>query len=182
MQTKSRRRAGWLGGAALAALLVAVAAPAARATTMTTDPLHGFCNGASPSCADNGTNTPLGGSTQFGFSASSAAKTGTTGTLTLDILLPNVYAQPASFSITGIGTNPSGTATEVSKTAWTSGALDTYLGISRQPDRRLFADDSDLRPGGRSDGILRLPGLLYRDAFPTVEHHRHVERDQRAQQ
>ncbi len=148
MQTRSRRRAGWLGGAALAALLVAVAAPAARATAITTDPLHGFCNGTSPtgSCNDNGTNTPLGTSTEFGFSLSPApGKKGVSGTLTLVILLPDTYTPPASFLITGVTgtTNPSGTATEFSSTAWTSGGLDAYLGFSASPATPIGGFEAD---------------------------------------
>jgi hypothetical protein len=120
-------------------LAVAWSLPASA--TIIPDPLHGFCNSASPagSCTDNGTNTPLGNSTQFGFFLSPGSSTGTSGILTLDILLANNNAQPASFGITGINGYPSGTATEVSATAWTSGTLATYLGINASPSNGIGA-------------------------------------------
>jgi hypothetical protein len=101
------------------------------------DPLHGFCNGTGTgTCSDNGTNTPLGNSTKFGFSISPGPQT---GDLVLDILVPNNYTLPASFAITGTqcgsanNLSCSGTATlfsNASNTAWTSGNLGTYLGIT----------------------------------------------------
>jgi len=83
------------------------------------DPLHGYCNG----CADNGTNTPLIGST-FGFQSSPA---GATGTLYLDFLVPNTIntATFAAPSVTGATT---GTSTLFSTTAWTTDTLQAYLG------------------------------------------------------
>ncbi len=116
----------------------------ARADTII-DPLHGFCNGTIPagSCTDNGTNTPLGAnSTNFGFSISPGPQT---GELFIDILVPNNYSIPASFSLTGIhgGTANSlaiaATASLVSATAWTSGFLDAYLGISASPTNGIGA-------------------------------------------
>jgi hypothetical protein len=106
------------------------------------DPLHGFCNGSAGSCTDNGTNTPLGNSTKFGFSISPGPQT---GDLILDILVPNNYALPASFAITGTqcGTANnvacSGTATLFSTTAWTGGSLAGYLGISGSPNNPIGA-------------------------------------------
>lgn len=96
------------------------------------DPLHGFCNGTSPACIDNGTNTPLGSnSTQFGFSISPGPQT---GQLFVDLLVPNNYVIPASFSLTGIH---GGTANNLAISAvaslfgnWTSGDLGTFLGFS----------------------------------------------------
>ena len=104
------------------------------------DPLHGFCNG-SP-CIDNGTNTPLGNSSEFGFSISPGSQT---GAFFLDILVPNNYSIPASFSITGsqggaANNQPiSTTASLFSVTAWTSGQLDTYLEISASPTNPIGA-------------------------------------------
>src|SRR5215470_15793196 len=91
----------------LGAASIGLACSSARADVILEDPLHGFCNGAAPagSCADNGTNTPLGNSTTFGFSISPGPQT---GNLSLYILVPNndpLLTLP--FSITGIhgGTN-----------------------------------------------------------------------------
>lgn len=99
--------------------------------------LHGFCNGTGiNTCADNSANTPLGGSTEFGFSHSGSS---VTGTFSLDILLPNDDSQPADFSITGINGNMGGTATEVSTSAWSSGTLAKYLGISASPTNPIGA-------------------------------------------
>lgn len=146
MRLGSRRIAGLLGATALGALLVAAAAPSARASVVTSDPLHGFCNGTSPagSCADNGTNTPLGNSTSFGFSASSADKTGSSGLLTLDILIPtDQITSPSgtSFALNAVaGTGAvSGTATLVSTTPWSSSDLATYLGIAASPNNPIGA-------------------------------------------
>jgi len=107
------------------------------------DPLHGFCNGTGTgTCSDNTTNTPLGNSTTFGFSISPGPQT---GDLLLDILVPNNYTLPASFAITGTqggllnDQSISTTATLVSNTAWTSGTLATYLGITASPTNPIGA-------------------------------------------
>ena len=96
------------------------------------DPLHGFC--AAATCVDNGTNTPLG-SQPFSFTVSPGNATAT-GDLLMDILVPNNLAAPANFPITG--GPPTGTATKVD-TAWTSGQLDTFLGISASPTNPIGA-------------------------------------------
>jgi hypothetical protein len=129
--------AGSIAGAVLAAMLAS--APAVANTIP--DPLHGACNGTSPtgSCIDNGTNTPLGNSTQFGFYLSPGSSTGTSGTQFLDILVPNNDTVPVSFTITGINGYPSGTATEFSTTAWTSGDLATYLSRPASPSNAIGA-------------------------------------------
>lgn len=107
------------------------------------DPLHGVCNGAGAgTCSDNGTNTPLGNSTTFGFSISPGPQT---GDLILDILVPDNYALPISFAITGTqcgaanNVSCSGTASLFSSTAWTTGDLATYLGISGSPNNPIGA-------------------------------------------
>jgi hypothetical protein len=99
------------------------------------DPLYGFCSSTSPAtsstCASNGTVTPLssGPSGYFGFYVDPQS-----GTLLIDILIPDNYSLPASFSITGNAGSGNGggalsaTASEVSGTPWTSGNLDAYLG------------------------------------------------------
>ena len=132
---------GFASVAAAASVLAVLATGSARADLIP-DPLHGICNGTSPagSCSDNGTNTPLGNnSTQFGFFLSPGSATGTSGTQFLDILLPNNYARPASFSVTGINGYPSGTLTLFSTTAWTSGDLATYLSMPASPNNPIGA-------------------------------------------
>src|SRR5215813_11745813 len=120
---------------------IGLAASGARAAVIE-DPLHGFCNAAAPACVDNSTNTPLGGSTSFGFSISPGPQT---GQLFLVILLPNNYATPASFSITGTQGGAannlaiSATASLVSGPAWTSGDLDAYFGITAAPANPIGA-------------------------------------------
>jgi hypothetical protein len=118
------------------------------------DPLHGFCNGTGTgTCSDNGTNTPLGNSTTFGFSISPGPQT---GDLLIEILVPNNYFIPATFAIMGtqggLSNNQSisTTATLVSNVAWTSGTLATYLGITASPSNPIGAylpTASGLDPG-----------------------------------
>jgi len=84
----------------LAAALLAAASMPTMAETLIDDPLHGFCNG----CATNGTNTPIlqGGTplTGFGFNSSPP---GLSGTMFLDILIPNNTVIPAGLQVTGFG-------------------------------------------------------------------------------
>jgi len=124
-------------------LALALACGGAAWADTVDDPLHGVCNGAgSGTCSDNGTNTPLGNSTTFGFSISPGPQT---GDLLLDILVPNNYTLPASFAITGThggvlnNLSISATATLVNNVAWTSGSLATYLGITASPSNPIDA-------------------------------------------
>jgi PEP-CTERM motif len=104
------------------------------------DPLHGFC---SAGCTDNGNNTPITSipPVNFGFTVSPGSLS---GNLTLDFLIPD---NVTSFNISGIqvtgtgSTNSSftGTATLFSTTAWTTGQLDAYLGISASPTNPIGA-------------------------------------------
>ena len=95
--------------------------------------LHGFCSLADP-CTDNGTNTPTGvNPPEFGFSYSG---TSGTGDFWVDILVPNSVAAPGSFTITGA---LSGTASLFKPTAWTSGQLDAFLGITASPTNPIGA-------------------------------------------
>ena len=98
------------------------------------DALHGQCNG-SP-CIDNGTNTPLGTSTTFGFTISPGPQT---GDLIIDLLVPNNDAKPGFFTLTFANNVLAGTATLFSATAWTSGSLAAYLGISASPANPIGA-------------------------------------------
>lgn len=113
---------------AFALLAVAALPTLARADTIE-DPLHGFC---AAGCADNGTNTPITSNppVNFGFTVSPKNQT---GTLFLDILVPNTSAVNPANTVTVTGTSITGGSANFSlfsSTAWTSGQLDTYLGLT----------------------------------------------------
>jgi hypothetical protein len=97
------------------------------------DPLHGYCGVGQ--CADNGTNSPTSNNppVNFGFAVDPGPAS---GDLTVDLLVPNNQSHANSYAITG---TLSGTATLFSTTAWTSGALDMYLGISASPNNPIGA-------------------------------------------
>ena len=104
--------------------------------------LHGFCAGAGQ-CIDNGTNSPTTNNPpqNFGFVSSPS---GETGQFRIDILVPNNEAASppgsVSFGLTGNNANSvTGTATLFSATAFTSGQLDTYLGIAASPANAIGA-------------------------------------------
>jgi hypothetical protein len=99
--------------------------------------LHGFCSTAHP-CIDNMTNTPTAvNPPDFGFSAGGHAET---GTVMIDILVPDDVSLPASYVISGpfLGASTF-TASLFSSTPWTSGDLDSYLGISASPSNPIGA-------------------------------------------
>ncbi len=163
----------------LAGLLPALAAPvSARPITPNmppnkpgkgADPLHAFCYAPTPTCTDNGTNTPTdSGQPYFGFWASDGPFT---SQYLIDILVPNSEdPNPAAvaFNITGTQgglTNKdsiSAVASLFSATAWTGASgqdLDSYLGFSASPcesDRGLSPGNTGAR--SRRHGLLRLPG------------------------
>ena len=96
--------------------------------------LHGWCgSGATSTCIDNGTNTPTGTANPFAFTSSPASS----GDFKIDVLVPNNLGG-GPFTITG-GTISPVTATLFSPTAWTSGFLATYLGISASPANPIGA-------------------------------------------
>jgi hypothetical protein len=109
---------------------------------LSADTLHGFCYGATPACSDNGTVTPTSTNPpNFGFTISPGPQT---GDYRIDVLVPNNEVA-STFAITGTQggvTNTSpivGSATLFSATAWTSGQLDAYLGISASPTNPIGA-------------------------------------------
>src|SRR5215471_15415228 len=105
--------------------------------TVWADALHGQCNGSGTgTCSDNGTNTPLGNSTTFGFTISPGPQT---GDLLLTLLVPNNEAIPLSFNINFSNNTLAGTATLFSATAWTNGSLASYFGISASPSNPIGA-------------------------------------------
>jgi hypothetical protein len=125
------RYARTLTHVALVCALSALGISAARASPTNAPTLHGFCNTANP-CTDNHVNTPTSvDPPDFGFSAGGHDET---GVVSIDILAPDNLPVPASFLISGpfLGVSTF-TASLFSSTPWTSGDLDTYLGISAQP-------------------------------------------------
>jgi hypothetical protein len=120
------------------------------------DPLHGFCYGDA-SCAEAkvGPNMVTPTLTQtnldFGFTISPGPQT---GYFYVYILTPDLAGADAlSFSVTGTQTGALNTgsittpvaASLVSNTPWTTGFLDTYLGISASPTNSLssFLDSTN---------------------------------------
>jgi hypothetical protein len=101
--------------------------------------LHGFCNTSDAGCVDNGTNTPTTlNPPNFGFSAGGHSAT---GDLMIDILVPDNVSNPSTtYTISGslVGASTF-TASLFSPTAWTSGQLDSYLGISATPTNPIGA-------------------------------------------
>jgi len=120
-----------------------VAAMTVLASSPASATLHGFCTPISaPNCVDNNTITPIDSNPpSFGFK-NSPTDAGTTTTFLLEVLIPNnvLNADSLSFSIDGTHTgNATVSSSLVSLTSWTSGFLDSYLGISAQPSNPLGA-------------------------------------------
>ena len=103
--------------------------------------LHGYCAPVSApltQCADNGTNSPTNQNppSMFGFTTSPGPKS---GDLWVDLLVPNnedTNPSMLSFAVTGTA---SGTASLFKPTDWSSGSLDTYLGIKASPNNPIGA-------------------------------------------
>src|SRR5215469_5577559 len=129
MEGRTMKRSNWLSQAlAAAAGLVWSLGASAQA-------LHGFCTGCTPSGSlgviTTGSNPPM----NFGFY--SAAMQGLSGAYMVDILTPDTGQAAPSGTSYMISGGASGTASLFGTTAWTSGALDTFLGISAQPNNPL---------------------------------------------
>jgi hypothetical protein len=126
-------------------ILFATAALLALATTPVMadviDPLHGTClvgcvANAGPPPNISIPNPPL----NFGFQASPGQLGPPPGGLTMDFLVPIADGIPGSISVTGtMGGALSFTANLFSATPWTTGFLDSYLGIAAQPNNPLDA-------------------------------------------
>lgn len=99
--------------------------------------LHGFCFSPTPTCSDNGTNTPTSTNPpNFGFAYSS--KGTVAGTYIIAFLVPNAQ-DPSSIVVSGGTTSPV-TASLYSSTPWTSGNLTTYLvGLNASPSNPIGA-------------------------------------------
>jgi hypothetical protein len=98
------------------------------------DTLHGFCVSPAPVCLDNGSITPTSANPPyFGFQSSGT----TQGDFELVLLVPNdEIPSPASFSLKIDGSNVTNmlvSATLFSETAFSSGTLQNYLGLSYSP-------------------------------------------------
>ncbi len=127
-------------------LSLAMFSPPASANIVLDDPLHAFCWGGTPACLDNGTVTPTTTNPpNFGFTVSPGPQT---GTFLVDVLVPNnLDPSPSllSFAITGTQGGAlnnlaiSHTASLFSLSAWTSGQLDAYLGLSASPTNPIGA-------------------------------------------
>lgn len=103
--------------------------------------MHGFCV-APVSCSDNGSITPVDSSSpDFGFKAS--PNSGTVNDFDLVVLIPNSVAGAFAETINVTGTNTGYTLpvnlTLVSNTAWNSGQLDSFLGLSASPSNPIGA-------------------------------------------
>ncbi|HEV2419297.1 MAG TPA: PEP-CTERM sorting domain-containing protein [Terriglobia bacterium] len=119
------------------ALLLAALATISTAQ-LRADALHGACNSPTPACSDNGTVTPVASSSPtYSFISSPS---GDKGDYEIITLIPNnlTGANSESFSVMGGATSPAA-ASLVSTTAWTSGKLDAYLGISATPANPIGA-------------------------------------------
>lgn len=118
-----------LTGAAVATLLSFVS-PALS------DSLHGYCTG----CVDNGTNTPIGTATNFGFLVDPGPQNA--GSYQMVLLIPNdfTFGSIPNFQLTGNqGANIITALSNSFIGNWTGGNLDTFLGISAQPNNPLGA-------------------------------------------
>src|SRR5262245_49260387 len=119
----------------LAAVALIAATTYASADGVVDDPLHGVCL---VGCAANGVNISIPNPPlNFGFEASPAQ---VSGGLTMDFLVPVADGIGPSINVTGSANGAlSFTANLFSTTPWTSGQLDTYLGISASPTNTLDA-------------------------------------------
>lgn len=102
------------------------------------DPLHGQCLSG---CVDNGTNSPITSNPPVGWSFS-VSPGPQTGHQYIDFLVPD-SAVPQGGAGIDISLHTGGAfvanASLVSLTPWTSGFLDTYLGVSASPSNPIGA-------------------------------------------
>jgi hypothetical protein len=121
--------------ALLTGALFTMAIPAVTQAQVTQlDPLHG-CVGTN--CNDNGTNTPITTNLDLNFTASAGPLT---GTMFIDILIPDNGPTPGPDTVTGHGGGATGIASLVSVTPWTSGTLEAYVSqINASPNNPLGA-------------------------------------------
>lgn len=142
---------GLVLGALLGAVSLTMLAVPASAT------LHGYCAPAATQCVDNGTISPtsINPPSNFGFTTSPGPAS---GTLFVDVLVPNnedTSPSTLSFGLTG---TLAGTVTLFSTTPWTTGQLDAHWGSAppHQSDRCLSPVYASTRSGGHR--VFCLPG------------------------
>ena len=136
-----------LCGVFAGALFLTMLAGSASADLNTHNPLHGDKDPLmavcfTTACPGNGANSPTSQNppNAFGFTAAPGPET---GDFQIDVLVPNnLDPTPAavSFALTGGATSPA-TASLFKSTAWDSGFLDTFLGISASPANPIGAYD-----------------------------------------
>ena len=123
------KKAVWTSVAAAAGLFWSLSASAST--------LHAFCYSPTPTCSDNGTVTPTTASSpHFGFWYSSGPAT---GDFLVEILVPNNYTLPSEFEFSVTGGAISPVKTSMVGTGWSSGFLDSYLGITASPNNPIGA-------------------------------------------
>lgn len=113
----------------LVRMSLACAAAAMCSAVAWADALHGFCS----DCSGANASGPLA---DFGFWD---AGKNNTGTYFVDILIPDNGGSSAPSGDYAISGGASGRAGLVRSTAWTSGKLDSYLGIHASPSNPLSA-------------------------------------------
>jgi hypothetical protein len=113
---------------------LALTAGVAKATTL--DPLHGYdiINGVDTQTS-NGSISPLNGGDGFGFIVDQPGGGNATGVFNLAILVPTNLISPSTISVTGTSTG-----TGFFKGIWSSGDLETFLGLpSGSPNNPIGA-------------------------------------------
>jgi hypothetical protein len=139
MELSMSFRAHRFAGAALVAAALTAFAPQQASA----DALHGSCVLSTAACADNGQITPTPDtSPDFSFWKAGGSTPAAQQHFLMAVLIPNsvVGAGAESFTINGTYTGLSSVpSTLASSTAWTSGFLDSYLGIAAQPNNPIGA-------------------------------------------
>jgi len=126
--------------ALLGAVMLGSLAFAASSQNATADAMHVSCTSPTPACLDTGSITPTSTNPPT-FSFKKSPNSGL-GTFDLTVLIPNnvAGANAQSFSINGTYTGNATVASLLaSVTAWSSGQLDAYLGISASPTNPIGA-------------------------------------------
>jgi hypothetical protein len=144
------------------AFALGLATTGASAATILDDPLHGTCLSG---CASNGTSIDIGNPPlNFGFQASPNQVGGTL--LKMDFLVPFADGNPGSISVTGV-TNGALSFIASSVGLWTSGKLDTFLGIAAQPNNPIdaFLGNGCDAGGNNCSGFFVLQGTALSGSF-----------------
>jgi hypothetical protein len=140
MELSMSFRAHRFAGAALVAAILAAFAPQQASA----DALHGSCVLSTAACADNGQITPTPDtSPDFSFWKAGSSTPAAQQHFLMAVLIPNsvMGASAETFTINGTYTGLSSVSVSapVSSTAWTSGHLSAYLGLSTSPSNPIGA-------------------------------------------